>query len=414
MNGVAERKNRTLVEAARTMLASSNLPVKFWDEAIANACYTLNRVTVVKRFGKTSYELLNLRKPNLEFLEPFGAPCTMLRQQTDGKFDSKVWKGLFLGYNTPLKRVFNLELGEVGEYREVSVQKYNAPPKGSGDPSNFDIDGVFKQFESTVTLSPEEIDLHMLFERSILSDDPPPPPIPTTTPVQTGATQEIESSESEDSEPDNDNNDDTDPPSPPSGGGGNINDLQPVVQVPAHPISTKTQKDHPVEQIIGDFDTGVQTRHQKALLGEVVYDQRWNKNNGLELCANACFISQIEPKNAKEALRDYDWVNAMHEEIQQFEKLGVWRLVSLPKGRKALGVKWVLKCKTDANGVVIRNKARLVVKGYEQIPDVDYTEIFAPVARLEAIRIFLAYASYRKFKVYQLDIKSAFLYGKLK
>ena len=77
-------------------------------------------------------------------------------------------------------------------------------------------------------------------------------------------------------------------------------------------------------------------------------------------------------------------------------------------------MKWVLKCKTDANGVVIRNKARLVVKGYEKIPNVDYTEIFAPVARLEAIRIFLAYASYRKFKVYQLDIKSAFLYGKLK
>ena len=73
-NGVAERKNRTLIEAAQTMLADSKLPVMFWNEAIYTACYTLNRVLTVKRFGKTSCELINRRKPNLEFLEPFGAP----------------------------------------------------------------------------------------------------------------------------------------------------------------------------------------------------------------------------------------------------------------------------------------------------------------------------------------------------
>lgn len=420
MNGVAERKNRTLVEAARSMLAASNLPVKFWDEAISNACYTLNRVTVVKRdgessIGKTSYELLNLRKPNIAYLEPFGAPCTILRRNSDSKFASKVWHGLFLGYRTPLKRVYNLETQEVEECYEVSVQRNTAPPKGSGNPANFDIDGVFKSFENTVTLSEEEVDLHMLFERSFFNDDDPPPPPRTnnTAPSTSGSAPQLESSDSDDTEPENDNEPSTPiPPSPPSGGG-DVNNLQPIVQVPEHPTVSRLQRDHPVSQILGDQNAGVQTRNQSVLLGEVVYEQRQNRKHGLEFVANACFLSQFEPMNAKEALQDSDWINAMQEELMQFEKLGVWKLATLPKGKKTLGMKWVLKNKTDAKGVVFRNKARLVVKGYQQIPGEDYTEIFAPVARLEAIRIFLANASYRKFKVYQLDIKSAFLYGEI-
>ncbi len=100
-NGVAERKNRILIEAARTMLADSNLPVIFWNEAIHAVCYALNRVLTIKKFGKTSYELLNRQKPNLEFLEPFGAPCTMLN--STNKFGVKAEEGFFVGYNTPNK-----------------------------------------------------------------------------------------------------------------------------------------------------------------------------------------------------------------------------------------------------------------------------------------------------------------------
>lgn len=87
--------------------------------------------------------------------------------------------------------------------------------------------------------------------------------------------------------------------------------------------------------------------------------------------------------------------------------------MDLPKGAKKIGTRWVLCCKWDDQGIVIRNKARLVVQGFSQIEGVDYHEVFAPVARLEAIRIFLAYASYKRFKVYQMDVKSAFLYGKI-
>ena len=87
------------------MLADSKLPVMFWNEAVYTTCYTLNRVLTVKRFGKTSFELINRRKPSLEFLEPFGAPCTVL--QENDKFGAKAAEGFFLGYNSPLKRVWN-------------------------------------------------------------------------------------------------------------------------------------------------------------------------------------------------------------------------------------------------------------------------------------------------------------------
>ncbi|GJV36070.1 putative ribonuclease H-like domain-containing protein [Tanacetum coccineum] len=130
-------------------------------------------------------------------------------------------------------------------------------------------------------------------------------------------------------------------------------------------------------------------------------------------CLFACFLSQLEPKKISEALKDEGWVDAMQEELLQFEIQKVWILVDLPYGKKAIGTKWVYRNKKDERGVVVRNKARLVAQGHRQEEGIDYDEVFAPVARLEAIRIFLAFASYMGFIVYQMDVKSAFLYGKI-
>ncbi|GKD77123.1 putative ribonuclease H-like domain-containing protein, partial [Tanacetum coccineum] len=105
------------------------------------------------------------------------------------------------------------------------------------------------------------------------------------------------------------------------------------------------------------------------------------------------------------------WVDAMQEELLQFKIQKVWILVDLPYGKKAIRTKWVYKNKKDKRGVVVRNKARLVTQGYRQEEGIDYDEVFAHVARIEAIRIFLAFASYMGFIVYQMDVKSAFLYG---
>nr|GFC20733.1 copia protein [Tanacetum cinerariifolium] len=101
------------------------------------------------------------------------------------------------------------------------------------------------------------------------------------------------------------------------------------------------------------------------------------------------------------------------EEMQQFYHHQVWKLVPLPAGKIAIGTKWILKNKRDARGIVVRNKARLVAQGHRQEEGIDYDEVLAPVARIEAIRLFLAFASYMGFMVYQIDVKSAFLYEEI-
>ncbi|GKD02944.1 putative ribonuclease H-like domain-containing protein [Tanacetum coccineum] len=188
-----------------------------------------------------------------------------------------------------------------------------------------------------------------------------------------------------------------------------------------NPTSTKRVKSaHPSSLIIGDIASPVQTRSRvnKSSNGEsalvcYIKDQRRNNHTDFHHCLFACFLSQTEPRSVAQALEDPSWVEAMQEEMQQFQFQNVWILVDLPPGKRAIGTKWILKNKKDARGIVIRNKARLVAQGHRQEEGIDYDEVFAPVARIEAIRLFLAYASFIGFMVYQMDVKSAFLYGKI-
>ena len=125
------------------------------------------------------------------------------------------------------------------------------------------------------------------------------------------------------------------------------------------------------------------------------------------------FISKVEPKTIKSALDHADWVQAMQLELNEFERNNVWTLVPVPAKAYVLGMRWVFRNKLDKKGNVIRNKARLVVKGYCQEEGIDYDETFAPVARLDSVRIFLAYAAHKNFDVYQMDVKCAFLNGEI-
>ncbi|GJX85517.1 putative ribonuclease H-like domain-containing protein [Tanacetum coccineum] len=174
---------------------------------------------------------------------------------------------------------------------------------------------------------------------------------------------------------------------------------------------------HPQSQILGDPNTPVQTRSSLKKITEahalVSYIQAQQRSNHKDQqhCLFACFLSQSEPRKVSEALEDESWVEAMQEELLQFKLQQVWVLVDLPNGAKVIGTKWVYRNKKDERGVVVRNKARLVAQGHRQEEGIDYDEVFAPVARLEAIRLFLAFASYMGFIVYQMDVKSAFLYG---
>ena len=159
------------------------------------------------------------------------------------------------------------------------------------------------------------------------------------------------------------------------------------------------QRNHSEEQIIGDRDEGVQTgRRIKIKPKRKVF----------------ALLSMIEPETFAESSKDPHWVKAMEEEMSQIEKNKTWELVPRPKDKNIIGTKWMFKNKINEEGQVIRNKARLAYKGYSQIEGIDFEETFAPVARMEAIRMFLAFACSKGFKIYQMDVKSTFLNGELK
>ncbi|GJT29315.1 retrovirus-related pol polyprotein from transposon TNT 1-94 [Tanacetum coccineum] len=159
-------------------------------------------------------------------------------------------------------------------------------------------------------------------------------------------------------------------------------------------------KDHPLTQVRGNPSKPVQTRRQLA--------------TDPEMCMFALTVSIVEPKNIKEAMADSEWIEAMQDELHQFDRLQVWELVDKPFGKNVIKLKWLWKNKKDEDQTVIRNKARLVAKGYAQEEGIDFDESFAPVARLEAVRIFVAYAAHKSFPIYQMDVKTAFLNGPLK
>jgi hypothetical protein len=164
-----------------------------------------------------------------------------------------------------------------------------------------------------------------------------------------------------------------------------------------HPgVHQAIQRDHPVNSILGDIHKGVTTRSRVA-----------------NFCEHYSFVSSIEPYRIEDALRDPDWVLAMQEELNNFTRNEVWHLVPRPN-QNVVGTKWVFRNKQDEHGVVTRNKARLVAKGYSQVKGLDFDETYALVARLESIRILLAYATYHGFKLYQMDVKSVFLNGPIK
>ncbi|GJV90194.1 retrovirus-related pol polyprotein from transposon TNT 1-94 [Tanacetum coccineum] len=126
------------------------------------------------------------------------------------------------------------------------------------------------------------------------------------------------------------------------------------------------------------------------------------------------FLTSVEPKNYKDALTQACWIEAMQEELHEFERLEVWELVPPPDKAFVITLKWIYKVKLDELGGILKNKARLVARGYRQEEGIDFEESFAPIARLEAIRIFLAFATHMNIVIYQMDVKTAFLNGNLR
>jgi len=159
----------------------------------------------------------------------------------------------------------------------------------------------------------------------------------------------------------------------------------------------KHQSSHSLDQILSHINTRVQTRSKL-------------KN----YCSFYAFLSTIEPKNISEALANSDWITAMQEELHQFERNKVWHLVPRLEKRSIIGTNWVFRNKLVEFGTVTRNKARLVVQGYNQEEGINYEETFAPVSRIEVIHSLVAFAAHMDINLYQMDVKSAFFNGYLK
>ncbi|GKB71807.1 retrovirus-related pol polyprotein from transposon TNT 1-94, partial [Tanacetum coccineum] len=180
-------------------------------------------------------------------------------------------------------------------------------------------------------------------------------------------------------------------------------DNDPFVNVFApEPISEASSfgDDHPLDNVIGNPSRPISTRKQLAT------DALWFLYNSI--------LSKFEPKSFKSAITEDCWFQAMQDEIHKFDRLQVWELVPPPDCVMIIALKWIYKVKLDEYDNVLKNKARLVAKGYRQEEGIDFEESFAPVARIEAIRIFIANAASKNMTIYQMNVKIAFLNGKLK
>ncbi|GJY97820.1 putative ribonuclease H-like domain-containing protein [Tanacetum coccineum] len=439
-NGVAERKNRTLIEAARTMLADSKLPTTFWAEAVSTACYVQNRVLIVKPHNKTPYELFRGFKPAIGFMKPFGCHVTILNTLDNlGKFDGKSDEGFFVGYSLSSKafKVYNIRTRKVQENLHIGFLENKPLIERNGPKWLFDLDSLTQSMDyvpmvagtysndfagiqgvsesSTSSQQGQDcIVMPIWKDASYFGDDAPRSvadaqiqdkdrlevntssrEVSTAVPEVSTAIPEVNTASPKDLVGPSPASEDTQVEDQEI----ELGNIPQSYAVPTTP-HTRIHKDHPIEHVIGDVQSSVQTRRMTTSYSELgflsaIYEGKSHQD--LHTCLFACFLSQEEPKRVSKALSDPAWVEAMQEELLQFKLQKVWILVDLPKGHRAIGTKWVYRNKKDERGIVIRNKARLVAQGHTQEEGIDYDEVFAPVARIEAIRMFLAYASYMGF-----------------
>ncbi|GKA89567.1 putative ribonuclease H-like domain-containing protein [Tanacetum coccineum] len=373
-NGVAERKNRTLIEAARTMLADSLLPIPFWAEAVNTAC----------------------------FMRPFGCPVTILNTLDHlVKFDGKADEGFLVGYsiNTKAFRVFNSRTRKVEENLHVNFLENKPNVVGSGPKWLFDIDTLI----NSINYQPVSVgnrtngnagletnsDTGQAGKENVSDQEYILLPLLHTSSNVPSNSKKDESSPKVDARKKNE-----------------VKDLAKEGDMNGPGEVTNTDSTNrlnivssPVNMILSDLqDTGI--------FGGAYDDEYVGVEDDLSNLETNMSISPIPTTIIH---KDHPKAQIIREVDSAMEPKKT--LVDLPHGKKAIGTKWVFRNKRDQRGIVVRNKARLVAQGYRQEEGVDYDEVFAPIARIEAIRLFLAFASFMGFTVYQIDVKSTFLYG---
>ncbi|KAI5314779.1 hypothetical protein L3X38_043955 [Prunus dulcis] len=330
-NGVAKRKNRTIVEMAKCLLLEKKIPFDFWAEAVNISMYILNRCPTKVLSKRTPFEAYSGRKPGVKHLKVFGSLCyAHVPKQQRQKLDLASKRCIFLGYGSCEKRyrLYNIETGKVIVSRDV----------------------IFSENECWDWNAKKE----------------------TSVNIQLTEIREEE-----------------------QGAEGSSCEFEEQLEVNEMPsLNTETID---LERVTGSQDVDHTPLKYKSIAE--IYEK--------------CKMCIIEPESFEEAAKDDSWKKAMEDEITMIEKNNTWELMDRPFDKPIIGVKWVYKTKLNLDGYVQKNKARLVAKGYSQKPRIDFNETFAPVARLDTVRTLVAVAAQRKWRLFQLDVKSAFLNGVL-
>ncbi|KAJ4749927.1 Pol [Rhynchospora pubera] len=350
------------------MLHEFAVPKFLWAEAVNTACHVVNRACIRSQLKKTPFELWFGHTPNISYFRVFGSKCFVLDESPKvTKFDAKSLPSIFVGYSTTSKayRVYLPNSKVVIESINVKFDEKVLEESKKGNSI------VGTQVEETT----QEIELQPQAQPPVIIEEPLNRVDDILIGGETHEEGILETTQNETP------HDDPQPqPSP-----------QPVHEPPE---VLREVSSYPLTNVIGDPREGVRTR---SSLHQTI--------------GHCAFVSQLELKSFKEANVDPNWIVAMQEELNQFERNQVWELVPLPKGKQVIGTKWVFRNKLSEDGIVVRNKARLVAQGFKQQEGIDFEETFAPVARLESIRMLLAFAANKDFTLFQMDVKSAFLNG---
>ncbi|KAK1607324.1 hypothetical protein QYE76_030997 [Lolium multiflorum] len=366
-NGVVERKNRTIIEMARTMLSEFNSPHNFWGEAISTAVHYSNRLFLRPLHNKTPYELLTGNKPNVMYIRVFGCKCLVKNNKGKlGKFETRTIEGIFVGYaeNSHAYRYYNRSTGTIEVSCDVVFLEDNGSQVEQVVPcvaGNDDDPSSAIKHMGIGHIRPMEV--HNDDQGDGVEVSSSPQVEPSSTQVEpSSATQDVSSTQDEPhpeeqeespqpTEQDHDDDQETSSTHVQA-------QVVPHDQVLARDefidhegtirkIKAATRaSDMKVDQVLGSISKGVVTRRHHALL--------------ITYCQHHAFVSSFEPLKVHEALVDPDWVIAMQEELECFTRNEVWSLVERPKDHRinVIGTKWVFKNKQDENGIVIRNKAR--------------------------------------------------------
>uniref|UniRef100_A0A2N9FA47 Integrase catalytic domain-containing protein n=1 Tax=Fagus sylvatica TaxID=28930 RepID=A0A2N9FA47_FAGSY len=384
-NGVAERKNRHLLEVARSLMFAMSVPKSFWGDAVRTAAYLINRMpSKVLQFQTPLQSLSKTHAlPTLLQIPPkvFGCVCYVhIHKQHRSKLDPRAQKCIFLGYSTTQKgyKCYHPPSTKILVSMDVTFLEDQAYFSG----------GDLEHSLQGENLQSEEKSWNVL---PTLELNSVPSSVPSSGPA-------LDSREQASLDQSND---------------------QLVVPVTGNPeIVSSLEPTTPVDSHVDDSNMPIALRKSTRTCPSIYRYPISNYVSSHRLSPSCkAFANQLSsvsiPKNLQEALNNPRWKSAMVEEMEALQKNSTWKLVELPKDKKTVGCKWVFTVKHKADGSIERFKARLVAKGYTQTYGIDYQETFAPVAKINTIRVLLSLAANLEWPLQQFDVKNAFLHGDL-